>query len=159
MKKIYCWLSSDNSGSSWAATVASYCPDSMAEHTKLKSTEGFQNSSVSPCRSSGLSSSTWCWRPWPPWGSWTRSSWPAPCTPSSSSPGGERCRSRSPWKEQNQCEMTRPCELSSGKKEIRIFTHPLSWTTCWLAKIKLIVFVPHSTLQHQQSSAKQQQQP
>ena len=43
------WLSSDSSGSWWAATVATYCPGRMAEHSNSKSTGGFAQVEWSPC--------------------------------------------------------------------------------------------------------------
>ena len=41
MVKTSRWLSSDSSGSWWAATVATYCPDRMTQLLKPKSTGGF----------------------------------------------------------------------------------------------------------------------
>ena len=44
-----CWLGSDSSGSCWTATVATYCPGRMAEHSISKSTGGFAQLEWSPC--------------------------------------------------------------------------------------------------------------
>ena len=48
------WLSSDSSGSWWAAPVAPYCPGRMAEHPKFKSMGGFHQWDGSPCTLSHL---------------------------------------------------------------------------------------------------------
>ena len=48
LRKTSRWLSSDSSGSWWAATVATYCPGRMTEHLKSKSTGGFYQADGSP---------------------------------------------------------------------------------------------------------------
>ena len=50
LMKTSSWLSSDSSGSWWAAKVATYCPDRMTELPKPKSTGGFHQRHGSPCR-------------------------------------------------------------------------------------------------------------
>ena len=49
MVKTSCCLSSDSSGSWWAATVATYCPGRVTEHPKCKSTGGYNHPDCSPC--------------------------------------------------------------------------------------------------------------
>ena len=41
---------SGTSGSLWAATIATYCPGRMVEHTKSKSPGGFYRPDLLPCR-------------------------------------------------------------------------------------------------------------
>ena len=53
MVKTSCWLSSNSSGSWWAATVAIYCPGKTKEHSWWKSTGGFYRPDLSPCISFG----------------------------------------------------------------------------------------------------------
>ena len=44
-----CWLCSDNFGSWWAASVATYYPSRITEHLKSKSTGGCYQRDGSPC--------------------------------------------------------------------------------------------------------------